>query len=62
MKLIRYDVSTKSNCGTVENPEYVEILCRVEIPWTAENEAAAKAEAYMGRYTVTEFGEDNVLF
>ena len=49
MKIIKYDLATIL-------PDGSEVLNGVEMPWTAENEAIAKAESHNGKYTVTDDG------
>lgn len=49
MKIIKYDLATIL-------PDGSEVLNGVEMPWSAENEAIAKAEAKDGKYTVTDDG------
>ena len=49
MKIIKYDLATIL-------PDGSETLNAVEMPWSAENEAIAKAEAKNGEYTVTDDG------
>ena len=50
MKIIKYDLATVL-------PDGSETLNAVEMPWSAENEAIAKAEAKDGKYTVTDDGK-----
>lgn len=57
MKILKYNLATKVNTGTAENPHETVILSRVEMPYTEENEAIAKAEAYNGEYTVEDDGQ-----
>lgn len=49
MKIIKYDLATIL-------PDGSEVLNGVEMPWSAENEAIAKAEAKDGLYTVEDDG------
>ena len=49
MKIIKYDLATIL-------PDGSEALNGVEMPWSAENEAIAKAEAKDGLYTVEDDG------
>lgn len=49
MKIIKYDLATIL-------PDGSEVLNGVEMPWTAENEAIAKAEAKDGKYTIEDDG------
>ena len=48
MRIIKYKLCVKTDGG--------EILCGVEMPWSAENEAVAKIEAHNGLYTVEDDG------
>ena len=56
MKIIKYNMALKVNCGTEEVPEMMEVLSRVELEYSEENLAIAQAEAYNGVYTVEEDG------
>ena len=49
MKIIKYDLATIL-------PDGSEVLNGVEMPWSAENESIAKAEAHGGQYTVEDDG------
>ena len=49
MKIIKYDLATIL-------PDGSEVLNGVEMPWSAENEAIAKAEANDGKYTIEDDG------
>lgn len=49
MKIIKYDLATIL-------PDGSEVLNGVEMPFSAKNEAIAKAEAKDGMYTVTDDG------
>ena len=49
MKIIKYDLATAL-------PDGSEVLNGVEMPWTAENEAIAKAESHNGQYTIEDDG------
>ena len=49
MKIIKYDLATIL-------PDGSEVLNGVEMPWSAENEAIAKAEAHNGDYTIEDDG------
>lgn len=62
MKIIRYRFLTAEiNHGTEENPDVEQILLNKEIRCYADcleaNEEIAKAEAYMGEYTIEDDGE-----
>lgn len=56
MKIIKYNLCTRVNYGTNEEPIYEDVLSAVEMPWNEGNEAIAKAEAYGGEYTVEDDG------
>ena len=57
MKTIKYQLRRKVNYGTEEKPDIKQIfLQKIIAPWTPENEAIAKAEAYNGEYTVEDDG------
>ena len=56
MKIIKYNLSVRVNAGTPDDPEYVELLSAVEMPWSEDNEAIAKVEAYNGEYTIEDDG------
>lgn len=49
MKIIKYDLATIL-------PDGSEVLNGVEMPWSVENEAIAKAEAKDGKYTIEDDG------
>lgn len=55
-KVIKYNLATKVNCGTPENPEHMITLSRVEMPWSEANEEIANCEAYDG-YTIEDDGQ-----
>lgn len=61
MKKIKYNLCTRINHGTEEEPLYEDLLSPVEIHCTADkleaNEAIAKAEAYNGEYTIEDDGQ-----
>lgn len=57
MKILKYAIATKVNCGTAENPEETVILSSVEMPWNETNEGIAKREAYNGEYTIEDDGQ-----
>ena len=57
MKIIKYNLCTRVNFGTVEKPIYEDVLSAVEMPWNEGNEAIAKAEAYNGEYTIEDEGQ-----
>lgn len=57
MKVLKYNLCTKVNHGTEENPEIVEILSPVTMGWNEVNEEIAKKEAYNGEYTIEDDGQ-----
>ena len=54
MKVIKYNLCTRVNHGTEEEPNIEEILSAVIMGWNEANEEIAKREAYRGEYTVEE--------
>lgn len=57
MKILKYNLPTKVNTGTVENPQEMVIFFRVAMPWNEANEEIAKREAYNGEYTIEDDGQ-----
>lgn len=57
MKILKYNICTKVNHGTEEEPEIEEILSLVEMGWNEPNEEIAKREAYNGEYTIEDDGQ-----
>ena len=57
MKILKYNLCTKVNHGTEEDPEIVEILSPVTMGWNEANEEIAKKEAYNGDYTIEDDGQ-----
>ena len=57
MKILRYNLCTKVNHGTEEEPNIVEILSPVTMGWNEANEEIAKLEAYNGEYTIEDDGQ-----
>ena len=57
MKVIKYNLCTKVNHGTEEEPRITEILSPVEMGWNEINEETAKREAYNGEYTIADDGQ-----
>lgn len=57
MKIIKYNLCTKINHGTEENPQVEEILTPVEIGWNEINEKIAQKEAYNSEYTIEDDGQ-----
>lgn len=56
-KIIKYNLCTKVNHGTEEEPNIVEILFPVELGWSDANEEIAKEEAHNGEYTIEDDGQ-----
>ena len=57
MKILKYNLCTKVNHGTEEEPQIEEILSPVTIGWNETNEEIAKREAYNGEYTIEDDGQ-----
>ena len=57
MKIIKYNLCTKVNYGTEEEPQIEEILSPVAMGWNETNEEIAKHEAYNGEYTIEDDGQ-----
>lgn len=64
MKIIKYQLCTRVNHGTEEEPKWEDILSPVEIHCTSDNletnEAIAQKEAYNGEYTIEDDGTETV--
>ena len=56
MKIIKYNLVTRVNLGSDENPQWEEVLNEVSMPWNEANETIAKAEAKDGKYTIEDDG------
>lgn len=60
MKTIKYQLCSRVNHGTEENPKYGDYVIGKEIHCSSANleinEAIAKAEAYNGEYTIEDDG------
>lgn len=54
MKVIKYNLCTRVNHGTEEEPNIEEILSAVTMGWNEANEEIAKREAHNGEYTIEE--------
>lgn len=52
MKVLKYNLCTKVNHDTEEEPKWEEILHPVMMGWNEANEETAKKEAYNGEYTI----------
>ena len=57
MKILKYNLCTKVNRGTEEEPQIGEILSPVTMGWNEANEEIAKKEAWGGEYTIEDDGE-----
>lgn len=57
MKVIKYNLCTRVNHGTEENPDWEDILAPVTMDWNETNEEIAKRESYNGEYTVEDDGQ-----
>ena len=57
MKILKYNLCTKVNYGTEEEPKIEEILTPVTMGWNEINEETAKKEAYKGEYTIEDDGK-----
>ena len=64
MKIIKYQICTRVNHGTEENPKWADILNNKEIRCTVDNlesnEALVQKEAYNGEYTIEDDGIEEV--
>lgn len=56
-KVIKYNLCTKVNHGTEEEPQIEEILSEVTMGWNEANEEIAKREAYNGEYEIVDDGK-----
>lgn len=54
MKVIKYQLCTKINHGTEDEPNIEQVFSAVTLGWSEANETIAKAEAYNSEYTVEE--------
>ena len=57
MKILKYNLCTKVNHGTEENPQIERILSPITMGWNEANEEIAKKEAYAGHYTIEDDGK-----
>ncbi len=55
-KIIKYNLCTKINHGTAEEPQIDEIFYPITMTWNEANEEIAKREAYNGEYTIEDDG------
>ena len=56
MKLIKYQMLQTTIIDGAEQPQSEEYMSSVTVPYSAENEEAAKQEAYKGEYEIFENG------
>ena len=54
MKVIKYNLCTRINHGTEEEPNIEEVLSAVTMGWNEANEEIAKREAHNGEYAIEE--------
>ena len=59
MKVIKYNLCTRVNHGTEDEPQIEETLSPVTMGWNETNEEIAKREAYNGEYTIEDDGQDD---
>lgn len=57
MRILKYNLCTRVNHGTEEEPKIEEILSPVTMGWNEANEEIAKKEAYKGEYTIEDDGQ-----
>lgn len=60
MKVIKYNLCTKVNRGTEEEPKIEEILYPVTMGWNEANEEIAKREAHNGEYEIIDDGIEEI--
>lgn len=58
MKYIQYQIYTKVNVGTENEPAYEDVFTEKDMTWSEENEEIARKEAYNGEI---EFFDDEEL-
>lgn len=56
MKVIKYNLCTKINHGTEDEPQIEEVLSAVTMGWNEGNEAIAAKEAHNGVYEIVDDG------
>ena len=54
MRTLRYDLCTKVNLGTLENPVWEDRLASVEMEYNERNLAIAQQESHLGVYEIVE--------
>ena len=57
MKILKYNLCTRVNHGTEEEPQIEEILSPVTMDWNEAYEEIAKKEAHNGEYTIEDDGK-----
>ena len=61
MKIIKYKLCIRVNCGTEEKPQWEDVLNDKEIRCSSDtvetNEEVAKKEAHNGEYTIEDVGQ-----
>lgn len=60
MKILKYNLCTKVNYGTEEEPKIEEILSLVTMGWNEANEETAKKEAHNGEYEIIDDGIEEI--
>ena len=56
-KWLKYNLCTKVNHGTEEEPNIEEILSPITMGWNEINEEIAKRESYHGEYEIYDDGQ-----
>lgn len=57
MKILKYNLCTRVNHGTEEEPKIEEIMSPVTVGWNEINEEIAKKESHNGEYTIEDDGQ-----
>ena len=57
MKVLKYNLCTKVNTGTIDEPFFADVLTPVVMGWNEVNEEIAKREAHNGEYTIEDDGQ-----
>ena len=60
MKIIKYNLCTKVNRGSEEDPRYEDVLTPVMMSWSEDNVAIAEMEAHEGEYTIEDDGVEEI--